>query len=211
VSDQSSEQTIIAAFEAAQERKKNKDEGREEKKGSGSASEGQSSDVGPTRVRIVATAEQAPPMTIGFVVENTFEGSTANWLVKEFIEPDDEGTTENCFAVQESRVSGWLAADPSEGRRVDDHLLSTSAIRFANMAKDGTEYKCAFTQTFRKMRSGADGSEYITESGFSIVHTISWRNERWEYQSRKSPADVAAVSAGSGEVSTNWARVPVAL
>jgi hypothetical protein len=173
---------------------------------------------GPTGVTIAAPvpAQSPGPATIGVITENTFGGTIAGWQVKEFIDLDDEATTEGVFDVAESHQSGWLAADPGQGQhRIDSHLLSTSAINFSKMDKDGTQYTCVFTQVFKKKPTDADDSdaERMQNSGYTITHTIAWRNLQWEYQSVKTGAQIlSTVSAGAGTVrnpSAGWTRVPI--
>jgi hypothetical protein len=102
----------------------------------------------------------------GSGLESRFAGTTVNWQVREFIDTDDEITDQDYFEVRESYASGWLDADPSQGRRLDDHLLATSAIKFAEMERNGEEYKIGFTQSFKKRRTDAGEPAHIMESGF---------------------------------------------
>jgi hypothetical protein len=171
---------------------------------------------GPTGVTTAAPVPaQAPePATIGVIAENTFAGVLVNWEVREFIDLDDDTgvTSPGIFDVQESYASGWLAADPGPGQhRIDSHLLSTRAINFSKMQKDGTAYTCGFTQNFRKRATGTNDSDLIQNSGFTITHTIAWRGGHWEYFSVKTGAAVVA-TAGAGAVRyplAGWARVPI--
>jgi hypothetical protein len=172
---------------------------------------------GPTGVNIAAPvpAQSPGPATIGVFTENTFNGVIVGWDVKEFIDLDDDATSEGMFQAQDNYQSGWLAADPGPGQhRIDSHLLSTSAIAFNKMSKDGTRYTCAFTQVFKKKPTGAndDESARMQNSGFTITHTITWQNGQWEYFSQKTGAQVLTVTAGAGAVrypAAGWARVPI--
>lgn len=154
--------------------------------------------------------EYPPPMTIGVIAVNVINGSGLGaWEVKEVIDFDEEETSPNVFTVQESYESGWRAADQEA---TDDHLLSTSAIDFANMSQDGTEYKCVYTQIFRARQGQAGEGSRVTNSGFTITHTVAWRNSQWEYFSLKEGAQVLTTQAGNGQVrnpNAGWARVPV--
>lgn len=170
---------------------------------------------GPTRVSILVPSHQPTPgpALIGVIVANVIHGDDlANWEVKEFIEFDDEESNKESFAVKESFASGWLAAQLAQDeQRIDEHLLSTGAIQFGKMKKDGTEYKCLFTQTFRKRQRGQESTSHIDNSGFKIVHTIAFRNGQWEYFSEKTASDVLGVKAGTGTIrqpAQGWARVP---
>lgn len=170
---------------------------------------------GPTGVTTAAPVppQNPPPATIGVIAENIVTGTLPDWEVKEFIEPDEDATSPGAFEVQDGFTSGWLPADPGPGHhRFDDHLLSTGAIKFDAMAQDGTTYQCVFTQTFRKKAKGVDESERLAASGFTITHTVAWRNNRWEYYSEKVGAQVHVTTPGAGSVrhpAVGWARVPV--
>jgi hypothetical protein len=172
---------------------------------------------GPTGVNIAAPvpAQAPPPTTMGVITENTFAGVIADWQVKEFIDLDDDEdvTSKGIFDVRESYTSDWLDADPGPGQhRIDSHLLSTSSINFGKMQRDGTRYTCGFTQVFRKRAKGAEDSDRMQASGFTITHTVTWQNGQWEYFSEKTGAAVLTTTAGAGTVRyplAGWARVPI--
>jgi hypothetical protein len=152
-----------------------------------------------------------PPTTIGVIAENVVNGTTLDqWEVKEVIDLDEDETSPGVFVVQESYVSEWR---PANVTTIDDHLLSTSAIEFSAMSQSGTEYRCVFTQLFRTRQNGTTGEgTRVESSGFTITHTITWRNGQWEYFSLKEGAQVLATAPGSGQArnpETGWARVPV--
>lgn len=167
---------------------------------------------GPTSVTTQPTnpPQFPPPATIGVIAENVINGAgLENWEVQEAIELDEDLTSPDIFTAEESHESGWRDAAQETA---DYHLLSTGAINFNLMKKDGTQYTCVFTQIFR-MRLKPDGqSSRVDHSGFVITHTITWQNNRWEYFSQKVGEQVLVVSAGVGAVRNpagGWERVPI--
>ncbi|HEX2093370.1 MAG TPA: hypothetical protein VHG28_13275 [Longimicrobiaceae bacterium] len=171
---------------------------------------------GPTSVTTQATnpPQNPPPMTLGVIVENVVNGDDlADWEVREFIEFEEDETDLDAFKLQDNKVSGWLDAQlgPDE-HRIDYHLLGTSALKVEDMAKNGEQYHCVFTQVFKKRQKGQDESSRLDHSGFKITHTVTWQNNQWEYFSLKEGAEVGVVSAGNGSVrnpAAGWARVPI--
>jgi len=170
---------------------------------------------GPVSVTTIAAqgGSKPPPMTIGVVVENTFNGSVDGWQVKEFVELAEEDTDMEVFKIDDEHVSNWLSAKLGhDEHRIDAHLLSTGAILLNKMKKDGTEYKCVFTQVFKKRKEGDDESEDIQKSGFTIKHTVKYEEGTWKYLSEKVGAVVSRFQAGEGCVRypvEGWARVPI--
>lgn len=154
------------------------------------------------------------PATIGVVVEHVFEGELDGWEVKEFVSLDEDETSRGVFEIVDEYTSDWLPADPGSGQhRIDVHLISTSAINFNHLERDGTQYKCVHTQSFRKRPDGSSSNgELIEESGFIITTILTWQDGQWVYCSEKTGAQVLSAGAGDGTVrnpAAGWVRVPL--
>lgn len=171
--------------------------------------------AGPNGITITIppSGSQPPPTTIGVVVENTPNGTVNGWELKEFIDLDEDRSDLEVFEVAESIVSDWLPAQlGNDEHRVDTHIMSTTAIAFNKMKADGTEYRCVYTQVFKKRQVDGDESEPVNSSGFNIVHTVKYQSGEWQYFSIKTGAGVMSFAAGTGTIRyppAGWARVPI--